>query len=247
MIRLLLALVFAFAPAAAAADVHVFAAASLSDALEEIAAAYEATSGDRIVLNLGASSILARQIERGAPAELFLSADEEKMDALAKTNRIDPSSRGSVLSNTLVVIVPAQGGQRLTHPRELTEARFARIALAEPSSVPAGIYARAYLQKYGVWARIAAKVIPTDNVRSALAAVATGNADAAIVYRTDARAEKRVRVVYEVARGDGPRISYPFAAVRGASASAKRFLAHLRSAGARAIFERHGFVWTSSR
>ncbi|HEX6159826.1 MAG TPA: molybdate ABC transporter substrate-binding protein, partial [Thermoanaerobaculia bacterium] len=200
MIRLLLALVFAFAPAAAAADVHVFAAASLSDALEEIAAAYEAKSGDRIVLNLGASSILARQIERGAPAELFLSADEEKMDALAKTNRIDPSSRGSVLSNTLVVIVPAQGGQRLTHPRELTDARFARIALAEPSSVPAGIYARAYLQKYGVWARIAAKVIPTDNVRSALAAVATGNADAAIVYRTDARAEKRVRVVYEVTR-----------------------------------------------
>lgn len=228
-----------------AADVHVFAAASLSDALAEIARTYEQKTRDRIVLNLGASSMLARQIQEGAPAQLFLSADEEKMNALAKANLIDDGSRASVLSNALVVVVPASGGQRLTHPRELTESRFARIALAEPSSVPAGIYARMYLEKYGVWARIAGKVIPTDNVRSALAAVATGNADAAIVYRTDARAEKRVRVAFEVK--DGPRISYPFAAVRGASAEARRFLAHLRSNEARAVFERHGFVWTSSR
>lgn len=240
MFRILLALLMALP--LAAAEVNVFAAASLSDALQEIATAYETATGDRIVLNLGASNVLARQIEQGAPADLFLSADEAKMDALAKQNLIDAATRVSILSNTLVVIVPADGGQRLAHPRELTEPRFARIALAEPSSVPAGIYARTYLQKYGVWARIAAKVVPTDNVRSALAAVASGNADAAIVYRTDARAERRVRIAYEVPRADGPAISYPFAALRGASGNARKFLAHLRSGGARAIFAKHGFL-----
>ncbi|HEY0141851.1 MAG TPA: molybdate ABC transporter substrate-binding protein [Thermoanaerobaculia bacterium] len=250
MLRLLLVLFLQLplSVLAGAAEVSVFAAASLSDALQEIATAYETRSGDRIALNLGASNVLARQIEQGAPAELFLSADEAKMDALAKQNLIDQATRVSILSNTLVVIVPARGGQPLTHPRQLTEPRFARIALAEPSSVPAGIYARTCLQKYGVWTRIAAKVIPTANVRSALAAVATGNVDAAIVYSTDARAEKRVRIAYEVPRADGPRISYPFAALRGASRNARKFLAHLQSAEARAVFARHGFVeWTVAR
>lgn len=229
---------------AGAAEVNVYAAASLTDVLQEIAAAYERTSRDRIVFQFAASSTLARQIEQGAPADLFLSADEPKMDALAAKGLIARATRVSALANTLVVVVPATGGQRLRHPRQLAERRFASIALAEPSSVPAGIYARAYLTRLGVWAAIAPKVIPTDNVRAALAAVASGNVDAAIVYRTDALHAKRVRIAYEVPRAEGPAISYPFAVTAEAKhpAEAKRFLAYLRSKAAREVFVRHGFL-----
>lgn len=225
------------------AEVRVFAAASLMDVLTEIARDYERGRPDRIVFNFGASSLLARQIEQGAPADLFLSADEAKMDALAKRGLIDARSRSSMLSNRLVLVVPRGGNVRLRHPRQLAEAGVASIALAEPSTVPAGIYARLYLQKLGIWERVAPKVIPTDNVRGALAAVASGNADAAIVYRTDLRNAKNVRAVYEVPRDEGPAISYPFALTARAEAreAAQRFLGHLRSARARAVFARHGF------
>ncbi|HEV7766195.1 MAG TPA: molybdate ABC transporter substrate-binding protein, partial [Thermoanaerobaculia bacterium] len=179
-----------------AAEVRVFAAVSLTEALEEIATAYEGKSGDDIVFSFGASSILARQIEQGAPADLFLSADEARMDTLARKNLIVASTRVSVLSNSLVIVVPKDGGLTLTSPAQL--ARFEKIALAEPSSVPAGVYARAWLQKIGLWDRVAAKIIPTDNVRAALAAVESGNVDAAIVYKTDARIAKRSRIAYEV-------------------------------------------------
>lgn len=226
-----------------AAEVRVFAAASLTDALTEIASSYERGSGDRIVFNFGASSILARQIERGAPADLFLSADEAKMDALAGQGLIDPRTRASVLSNTLVIVVPRQGGKRITDARQLAEPRIESIALAEPSSVPAGIYARQYLQKLGVWTKVAPKVIPTDNVRGALAAVESGNVDAAIVYKTDARMSKDVRVALEVPRAAGPAISYPFALLADAEEprAGRRFLAHLRSEAALAVFARYGF------
>lgn len=226
-----------------AAEVRVFAAASLTDALSEIARVYEKTSGDRIVFNFGASSILARQIERGAPADLFLSADEETMNALARRGLIDSRTRASVLSNTLVIVVPRRDGASITHARQLAESRIASIALAEPSSVPAGIYARRYLEKLGIWTKVAPKVIPTDNVRAALAAVASGNAAVAIVYRTDARISRDVRVAVEVSRAEGPGISYPFALLTEGEQprAARRFLAHLRSQTSRAIFARYGF------
>lgn len=226
-----------------AAEVRVFAAASLSDVLSEIARAYEKTSGDRIVFNFGASSILARQIERGAPADLFLSADEETMNALARRGLIDPRTRASVLSNTLVIVVPRRDGASITHARQLAEPRMPSIALAEPSSVPAGIYARRYLEKLGIWVKVAPKVIPTDNVRAALAAVASGNAAAAIVYRTDARISRDVRVAVEISRAEGPQISYPFALLTEGEQprAARRFLAHLRSQASRTIFARYGF------
>lgn len=209
-----------------AAEVRVFAAVSLTEALEEIAAGY---TRDQIVFHFGASSLLARQVEQGAPADLFLSADEVRMNALAKKGLI--RMRVSVLSNTLVVV-----GAPLAHARS--------IALAEPSSVPAGVYARAWLQKIGMWERIAPKVIPTENVRAALAAVESGNVDAAIVYKTDARIAKRARVVFEVPRAQGPPISYPFALLRDAENrdGAMRFLQHLRSKTALRIFAKHGFI-----
>ncbi|MEA2490546.1 MAG: molybdate transport system substrate-binding protein [Acidobacteriota bacterium] len=227
-----------------AVEVNVYAAASLTDALQEVARGYERTSRDRIVFQFAASSTLARQIEQGAPADLFLSADELKMDVLAAKGLIDRASRVSVLSNTLVIVVPATGGQRLNGPRDLTQRRFASIAIAEPSSVPAGIYARTYLTRLGIWKAIARKVIPTDNVRAALAAVASGNVDAAVVYRTDARTATRVRIAYEVPRAAGPVISYPFALAASSEhpAEARRFLAYLRSNAAREVFVRHGFL-----
>jgi molybdate transport system substrate-binding protein len=245
MLRTLAALaLLALGATARPAEVHVYAAASLTDALQEIATVYEKTSSDRIVFQFAASSILARQIEQGAPADLFLSADELKMDALAAKGLIDRASRVSVLSNTLVIVVPSTGAQHLTRPRDLTERRFASIAVAEPSTVPAGIYARTWLTRLGFWKAIAPKVVPTDNVRAALAAVASGNVDAAIVYRSDMVGATRVRIAYAVPRLEGPAISYPFAAVAGSEhpAEAKRFLAYLRTKAARDVFVRHGFL-----
>lgn len=239
MFRALLALLLALP--LHAAEVRVSAAASLTDALTEIARGYEKQAGDRIVFNFGASSTLARQIELGAPADLFLSADEEKMDALARAGLVDARSRASVLSNTLVIVTT---GERIDTPRRLASGVIRRIALAEPHSVPAGIYARQWLEKLNLWSAVSPKVIPTDNVRAALAAVESGNVDAAIVYRTDARIARRVRIAYEVDRSEGPAISYPFALMKDAEQpdAARRFLAYLRSKAALAIFARHGFI-----
>lgn len=227
-----------------AAELNVFAAASLTDALREIAAAYEKAGGDRIVLNLGASSTLARQIQEGAPADLFLSADEEKMDGLEKRKLLLPGTRRSVLSNTLVIVVPADSPLQITGAGDLANPSLRALALAEPQTVPAGIYAKQYLRRQGIWSQVAGRVIPTENVRAALAAVEAGNADAGIVYKTDARLAKRVRIAYEVPRAAGPQISYPFAVVADSArpAAARKFLACLESPRSLAVFRKHGFL-----
>jgi molybdate transport system substrate-binding protein len=227
-----------------AAELSVFAAASLTDALEEIAAEYEKAGGDRIVLNLGASSTLARQIQEGAPADLFLSADEEKMDGLAKRKLLLPGTRKSVLSNTLVVVVPDDSRLKIAGVKDLAGPGVRALALAEPQTVPAGIYAREYLVQQGVWSQVVGRVVPTENVRAALAAVESGNADAGIVFRTDARISKRVRIAWEVPRAEGPAISYPFAVLAGSERkeAARRFLAWLQSPPALAVFRKHGFL-----
>ena len=164
------------------------------------------------------------------------------MDALAKRGLIVASTRVSVLSNTLVVVVPKDGGMTIASPTQLLNVRS--VALAEPSSVPAGVYARMWLQRIGLWERIQPKVIPTDNVRAALAAVESGNVDAAIVYKTDTRIAKRTRVAFEVPRAQGPAISYPFAMLRDAGnrKAALRLLAHLKSKAAMNVFAKHGFI-----
>jgi molybdate transport system substrate-binding protein len=237
---LLLALLLSCTPGRGA-EVRVFAAASLTDALQEIAVAYEKQSGDDIVFNFAASNLMARQIERGAPADLFLSADERTMNALAAQRLIRNSTRVSLLSNTLVVVVPRDGGKAIASPHALAGLS---LALAEPSTVPAGVYAKSWLEKRGVWSGVAGRVVPTDNVRGALAAVASGNVDAAIVYKTDAKVSDRVRVAFEVPRAEGAVISYPFAVLRDAEEprAAERFLAYLRSKAALDVFVRHGFV-----
>lgn len=227
-----------------AAELNVAAAASLTDALEEIKAAYEKAGEDTIVLNLGASSTLARQIQEGAPADLFLSADEAKMDTLEKGNHVLKGTRRSVLSNTLVVVVPSDSQLRIAAPADLASPKIRRLALAEPQSVPAGIYAKEYLRKLKLWDQVIDRVVPTENVRGALAAVETGNADVGIVYKTDAGISKKVRIAYEVSRAEGPRISYPFAVISGSKRqeAARRFLAYLESPAALAVFERYGFL-----
>ena len=229
---------------AAAAEIHVSAAASLTDALRVVARAWEAKSGDTIRFNFAASSTLARQISEGAPADLFISADEEKMDQLQKRGLIRTDTRCSLLSNTLVIAVPADGTVQIRKPRDLATRAVRRIAIAEPETVPAGIYARRYLRKIGIWNRIRDRIVPTENVRATLSAVESGNVDAGIVYRTDALSSKKIKVAVEISRREGPVISYPFAVLKAASdpAAARRFLAYLSSPAAREVFQRYGFL-----
>lgn len=234
---------------ARAAELRVSAAASLADALQEIAPAYERATGEKVVLNLGASSTLARQIQEGAPADLFLSADEAKMDGLEKAGLVLAGTRRSVLSNTLVVVVPADSKLKISGPADLPAPAIRALALAEPRTVPAGIYAKQYLEKQGLWGRLAGRVVPTENVRAALAAVEAGNVEAGIVYRTDARISKRVRIACEVPRSEGPAISYPFAVLASSERreAARKLLEHLRSPSALAVFRKHGFLILGAR
>jgi molybdate transport system substrate-binding protein len=232
-------------PAAGLADeLAVFAAASLTDALEEIAAAWEKAGGDKIVLNLGASSTLARQIDEGAPADLFLSADEAKMDSLEKKKLLLPGTRKSLLSNTLVIVVPSDSTLRISRPQDLAGPAVRSLALAEPQSVPAGIYAKEYLRKVGLWSKVIDRVVPTENVRAALAAVESGNVDAGVVYRTDAGISKRVKIAWEVPRDEGPAISYPFAVLAESERpeAARKLLAFLESPPSLAVFRKYGFL-----
>ena len=243
---LLLALILGLVLAgrAGALELRVFAAASLSDSLTEIAQTYAAESGDQITLNFGASSLLARQIEEGAPADLFFSADEAKMDALEKKGRIVPETRRSHLGNALVVVVPSDSQLALNSAQDLAGAAVKRLALAEPKTVPAGIYAKAYLTRLKLWPAIEPKVIPTENVRAALAAVKSGNVDAGIVYKTDVIRSHQIKVAFEIPAEEGPIISYPVALVKDSKqpAAARKFLLYLESPAALKVFQNHGFL-----
>lgn len=220
------------------------AAASLTDALEEIGRGWEAAFHEDVAFNFAASSALARQIEEGAPVDVFISADEAAVGRLGGKGLLLPGSRRSLVSNVLVIVVEKGSPLAIDGPRALASARVATLALAEPDSVPAGIYARKYLEGLGLWESIRAKVVPAENVRAALAAVEGGNADAAIVYRTDARISRRVRVAYEVPAASGPRISYGAAAIAATAVpeKARRFLDYLSGPAAAAVFRRFGFL-----
>lgn len=227
-----------------AEDVEVFAAASLTDALKEIAADYEKSSGDKIVFNFAASNTLDMQIKAGAPADLFFSADTAKMDDLDKQSLLVKESRKDLLANSLVVVVPSDSTVTLTSAAQLADAKFAKIALGQPQSVPAGIYAKEYLQKIGIWEKVSARVIPCESVRAALAAVESGNVDAGIVYKTDALHSTKVKVAWEVPLEEGPDISYPVALLSSSrhAAAAKKFLDYLAEPGSLKVFEKYGFI-----
>jgi molybdate transport system substrate-binding protein len=239
MFRLLILLLAA--GTAHAQPVTVFAAASLKNALDEVASAFSA----KPTISYGASSALARQIENGAPADVFVSADLDWMDYLEKKGLIAPGTRRNLLGNRLVLIAPRTNPVKLQPAPGMPISSYlknGRIALAEPNSVPAGKYAKAAFEKLGVWDQVAGKVAAADNVRAALLLVARGEAPLGVVYQTDANAEPNVVVAGVFPADAHPPIVYPVAALRGAKAGARPFLEHLASPQSRRVFEKHGFT-----
>ena len=226
-----------------AAELTVHAAASLTDALKESGAVYEKESGDKLQYNFGASSTLARQIEEGAPADVFVSADEAKMDALEKKDLLMAGTRRGLLSNLLVIIVSTDTANLPRAASDLTKPEFKKIALAEPQTVPAGIYAREYLEKLGLWQKVQDKAVPMENVRAALAAVESGNVEAGFVYKTDALISKKVKIAVEISGSEAPRISYPVAVLKSSKEPnrAKQFAEFLAGAKAQKTFTKFGF------
>lgn len=229
------------APARARQGVLVFAAASLSDALTEIGKVYETEGGGPVRFNFAASNDLARQIEAGAPAGVFISANQAQMDRLEKAGKARSGESFALLGNSLVVIEPREGKARpVGSARDLVG--FERISLADPAAVPAGVYTKTWLEKEGVWAQIAPKVVPALDVRAALAAVAAGNLPVGIVYATDAISTDKVRVVYRVPAEATPDLRYYAAPVTPVAPASLAFVAFLKGPKARAIFARFGFT-----
>jgi molybdate transport system substrate-binding protein len=221
----------------------VSVAASVYDALDEIAGRYRAVTGVTVALNAGSSNTLARQIIEGAKAGLFVSADDIQMNIVEKSGRIVPGTRTRLLTNELVVITPASARSTVTLEQVL-DGRIARLAMGEPAAVPAGVYARTWLERQNAWARLQPRVVPFPTVTGVLAAVANGRVNAGIVYRTDAMASKDVRVIGRIDAKQHPYldISYPAAVIAGASeAEARKFLEFLKGPAAREVFDRRGF------
>jgi molybdate transport system substrate-binding protein len=246
LLSLAVALLVGAAPAAHAGEVLLFAAASLTDAVQALGDAFGQRSGIHVAYSFGASGDLARQLIAGAPGDVFFSADAARMDEVERAGLVDPADRRTVLSNLLVVVVPTDATTTITSAADL--ARVGRLALADPDSVPAGTYARAWLESAGVWQRVHDTVVPTLDVRAALAAVEGSHADAAVVYATDAAISKRVRVAYRVPREQGPRIEYALAPVRTSRKPAARDLVRfLASRDAAPTYERFGFVVLPAR
>ena len=228
-------------------SITVSAAVSLTDALSETAKEYTTPGRRGVRFNFAASNVLARQIVEGAPVDVFISADEAQMNVVAAAGLVQEGSRIDLLSNQLAVVVPSDRPRTFTGIGQLTDPAFRRIAIGDPAAVPAGVYAKQYLEKEGLWTAVQARIVPTASVRAALASVESGAADAAIVYRTDARVALRATVAWIVPLDRGPRIVYPAAIVRGSknADAAARFLDFLRGAAAGRTFARFGFTLLS--
>lgn len=227
------------------ADVTVFAAASLKEALDELAADYRERAKGKVMVSYAASSALAQQIARGAPADIFISADLDWMDYIEKRGLVRKGSRADLLANRLVLVAPKDSKASFTIGPKFPLAGLLgdrRLAMADPDYVPAGKYGRAALEKLGVWQELSGRIARGENVRAAMAFVARGEAPFGIVYRTDALAERNVRIIGEFAQNLHPPIVYPAAIVAGSrSPEAAGLMAHLRSPAARPVWERHGF------
>jgi molybdate transport system substrate-binding protein len=241
-----LALALLAAPAATAADVTVFAAASLKNALDEINAAWKAESGKEATISYAASPALAKQIEEAAPADIFVSADLSWMTYLAERDLVRADTIVELLGNRLVLIAPADSDARIEIvpgfdlPGLLGDGR---LAIGQVDSVPAGIYGKAALTSLGVWDQVEGRLAQAENVRAALALVATGEAPLGIVYQTDANAEAGVRVVGSFPENAHDPIVYPAAVTAEAtSADADALMAFLRTETAAQLFRKQGFT-----
>ena len=244
---LLVASPWAATPAVAqGGDVVVFAAASMKNALDNAAASWQKESGKTVKISYAGSSALAKQIEQGAPAQIFISADLDWMDYLAKKDLIRPDTRSNLLGNSIVLVTPKDKAAKI----ELKEGvklgpilGDGRLAMANTASVPAGKYGKAALEKLGIWNDVAGKVAQADNVRAALLLVSRGEAAAGIVYKTDAAADVNVTIAGTFPDSTHPPIIYPVALVKGQdSADAKAFLDFIKSAKAKGFFEEQGFT-----
>ena len=225
-----------------AASITVAAAASVADVIGDLGKRFEAAHGTRVEVNAGGSGTLARQIVDGAPMDLFFSADNFQMDVVKKAGRVVDGSELPLLTNQLVVVVPRDSAAIVTKPDDLASPSLRRIAIGQPDSVPAGVYAREWLERQGLWSAVQAKAVPLPTVRAALAAVRERRADAAIVYLTDTRNAEDVRVAYRVEPAGAPAITYPVALIKGQrEAAARAFLTYLQSDEARRTFEGAGF------
>jgi molybdate transport system substrate-binding protein len=257
--RLVLAATLAFAPllslahakdakpaAADAKTVTVFAAASMKNALDEANAAYTAKTGIKVVASYAASSVLAKQLEQAAPADVFVSADTAWMDYAIKKKAINEPTRVNLLGNKIVLIAPKDS--KITHvdiKQGFDLAKLAgdgRIATGDVTSVPVGKYAKAALEKLGAWNAAESKFAMAENVRAALALVSRGEAVLGIVYATDAKVDPGVKIVGAFPEGSHPPIIYPVAATTNANAETAAYLAFLRSSAAKTIFEKYGFT-----
>jgi molybdate transport system substrate-binding protein len=227
-------------------DILVFGAASLKNALDDANVLYQRQTNKKAVVSYGASPALARQIESGAPADVFISADLDWMDYVAQRNLIKPATRSNFLGNTLVLVAPADSKVTLTIGRNLPLAQAlgsGRLAMADPASVPAGKYGKAALEALGVWSSVADKVAPAPDVRATLVLVARGEAPLGVVYQTDAAAEKAVKTVATFPADTHPPIVYPMALTASSShPDALAYVAFLKSDAVKPIFEKQGFV-----
>ena len=223
--------------------ITVSAAISLTDALTAIQQEYVKAGGGPVRFNFGASNVLARQIVNGAPADIFISADEAQMDYAQKAGAIDGTSRIELLSNRLAVVTPAGRPLPRRDVRGLVDPAVRRLAVGDPTAVPAGAYARQYLERVNLWTALQPKLLPLANVRAAVAAAESGGADAAIVYESDLISSRRIELAFVIDGPDAPRIVYPAAIVAATRQrpAAQRFFDFLRGQQARDVFARFRF------
>ncbi|WP_112662608.1 molybdate ABC transporter substrate-binding protein [Microvirga flavescens] len=228
-------------------DVVVFAAASLKNALDDISAAWERETGKKASISYAASNTLAKQIEAGAPADIFFSADLDWMDYLAKKDLIDMKTRSNLLGNRIVLIAPKDSKAELSLQQGVDLAKAlgdGRLAMGNVDAVPAGKYGKAALEKLGAWDGVKDKVAQAESVRAALLLVSRGEAPFGIVYQTDAAADPNVKVVAAFPEDSHPPIIYPVAVTKTSkNADAASFLSFLRSGKARPLFEKQGFTF----
>ena len=224
-------------------ELTVSAAISLKDALDELGHLYEQRhSGTKITFNYGGSGTLQHQIEQGAPVDIFFSAAAKQMDALQAEGLLVPGTRRNIAGNELVLIVPA-AAKRVKGFAELADPKVKTVAVGEPGTVPAGMYARQMFEQIGILAAIEKKTVYAKDVRTVLTYVETGNADAGIVYRTDAKSSTKVRVVTTAPAGSHDPIIYPAVVLKGSQSipASRAFLDFLSSSEAGAIFAKYGF------
>jgi molybdate transport system substrate-binding protein len=223
--------------------ITVFAAASLTEAVTQVAADYEIEKSIQIQTSFASSSVLAKQIENGAPAEIFIAADNKWMDYLQEKNLLKPAKRVSLLGNHLVLIAPKDRIFKVEMNKDFnfSNAFFGKLCTGETESVPVGIYAKQSLKSFNWWDAIKTRIVGTQDVRAALAFVARGECDAGVVYETDAKVSNKVETIATFPETSHDPIVYPLALVKNASVQATGFYEYLQSAKAKAVFIKYGF------